>query len=195
MIRLGSTSPVRAAILKEHGIDFMQSGCNFDEEQITTKNPKSFVYAAAMGKYQACYKEHGDDLPLLIADTVVTSQGLLLRKAKDREDAKKILLTQSGNTTSILTCTIFKTKELQIIDLSATDYLFEKFDEADLESYLDSNEWQGKAGACMVEGFCKKYIKSVHGTQNCAMGLSIEKILPYIRVLQEVYLKTLKLSL
>lgn len=180
MLRLGSSSEVRAKILNDFGIEFIQCGCDYDEEQITTKNPKSFVYTAAMGKFQACLKEYGNDLPLLVADTVVTAQGKLLRKAKDIDDARQILLTQSANITSILTCTIFQKKGLQLIDVSSTDYLFKEFDRDDLEEYLESNEWQGKAGACMVEGFCEKYIKSVKGTQNCAMGLSIEKILPYM---------------
>ncbi|MCV6607892.1 MAG: septum formation inhibitor Maf, partial [Campylobacterales bacterium] len=32
----------------------------------------------------------------------------------------------------------------------------------------------------MVEGFCKKYIKSVDGLQSTAMGMSLEKILPFV---------------
>jgi len=38
----------------------------------------------------------------------------------------------------------------------------------------------GKAGACMVEGFCKKYIVKSEGLESCAMGLSVEKILPFL---------------
>jgi len=181
LLRLGSSSEVRAKILYDFGVEFIQSSCDYDEEQIVTKNPKSFVYSASMGKLKACKKEYGDDFPLLVADTVVTAQGKMLRKAKDIDDAREILLTQSGMTTSILTCTILQKKELQLIDISSTDYIFKEFDKADLERYLESNEWHGKAGACMVEGFCKKYIQSVRGTQSCAMGLSIEKILPFIR--------------
>jgi len=181
LLRLGSTSEVRAKILNEFGIEFIQSGCNYDEEQITTKNPKSFVYRASMGKLKACLSEYGDDLALLVADTVVTAHGKLLRKAKDANEAREILLTQSGTTTSILTCTILQKRDLQLIDISSTDYIFKEFDKDDLELYLESNDWKGKAGACMVEGFCKKYIQSVRGTQSCAMGLSIEKILPFLR--------------
>lgn len=180
MIRLGSTSPVRAKILNDFGIEFIQCGCDYDEEQIETKNPKTFVYTAAMGKFKTCLKEYGNDLPLLVADTVVTAQGKLLRKAKDKDEAKQILLTQSGQVTSILTCTIFQNSKFQLIDISSTDYQFRKFDEQDLKNYLESNEWQGKAGACMVEGFCEKYIESVRGTKSCAMGLSVEKLLTFL---------------
>jgi len=55
-----------------------------------------------------------------------------------------------------------------------------EFDEDDLQRYIDSNLWQGKAGACMVEGFCKPYIQEVARKQSCAMGLSVEVLLPWI---------------
>ena len=55
-----------------------------------------------------------------------------------------------------------------------------RVEEADLERYLESGLWQGKAGGCMVEGFCKKYIKSVDGYESTAMGLQVESLLPWI---------------
>jgi septum formation protein len=174
MIRLGSNSHTRAMILKEHGISFIQGGSDFDEDSITTKDPNEFVKLATIGKYEDCLKLYGDDIPLLVADTVVSADGKILRKAKDIDDAKRILELQSDNTVSIVTYMIFKTKEKKYIDLSQTDYLFEKFEKKDLEQYLQSDEWMGKAGACMVEGFCKKYIKSVKGYESCAMGLTVE---------------------
>ena len=62
----------------------------------------------------------------------------------------------------------------KLLDISQTDYIFSDFDQDDLENYLDSGEWRGKAGACMVEGFCKDYIKEVRGYESTAMGLSVE---------------------
>jgi len=106
--------------------------------------------------------------------------GKIIRKAKDKDDARRILELQSGNTLSIITCMIYKKDNLEMIDLSQTKYQFEKFDEDDLRLYLDSDEWMGKAGACMVEGFCKKYIKSVRGYESTAMGLCVEKLLPFL---------------
>lgn len=48
------------------------------------------------------------------------------------------------------------------------------------ENYLNSNEWEGKAGACMVEGFCKKYIENVIGYESTAMGLTVENIKEFL---------------
>ena len=69
---------------------------------------------------------------------------------------------------------------LELLDISSTDYLFNDFNMDDLERYLDSGEWRGKAGACMVEGFCKPYIKEVKGIESCAMGLSVEVLKPFL---------------
>lgn len=175
LIRLASSSPTRAKLLSDAGFKFIQESVEFDEESIKATSPKNFVYLATVGKYEANLKAFGfEDYPLLVADTVVTSQNKILRKAKDVEDAKKILLTQSGNVTSIVTCMIYHSKKQKIVDISQTDYIFEKFDEQDLENYLQSGEWKDKAGACMVEGFCKKYIKEVRGFESTAMGLNTE---------------------
>lgn len=180
-IRLCSQSPSRALLLSKADISFVQSPVDFDEEQIIADSPKNFVYQATLGKFQAAVKMYDyHELPLLCADTVVTSQGKILRKAKDKDDARKLLLTQSGQITSIVSCMIYKSEKLELMDISSTDYVFSEFDKDDLEAFLDSGEWQGKAGACMVEGFCKPYIKEVKGYESCAMGLSVEKLLPWV---------------
>jgi len=181
MIRLASGSETRAMLLNNAGIEFIQESIDFDEDSIIATSPKNFVYQATLGKYEANLKEFGfDDYPLLVADTVVTSQGQILRKAKCVDDARNILMTQSGQITSIVTCMIYHSKEKKIIDISQTDYIFDDFDLEDLESYLESGEWRGKAGACMVEGFCKSYIKEVRGYESTAMGLNTDILKVFI---------------
>lgn len=177
MIRLGSNSKTRAKILKEHCIEFVQNGGTFDEDSITTTNPKSFVYEATFGKYHELIQKYGyEDMPLLVADSVVTSQGQLLRKAKDEKDARRMLELQSNSETSVITCMIFKSQEKMLIDISITTYRFKEFDKNHIQEYIKSGECFGKAGAIMVEGFCKPYIKDVKGYESTAMGLCIEKL-------------------
>lgn len=181
MIRLGSNSPTRALILNNANINFIQNGGTFDEDSIKTTNPKSFCYEATKGKFEELYKKYGvKEMPLLVADSVVTSNGLLLRKAKDKNDARRMLEIQSGNKTSVITCMIYKSQEKEIIDVSITTYLFEKFNQNHMNEYINSGECFGKAGAIMVEGFCKPYIKSVQGYESTAMGLCVEKLKAYI---------------
>ena len=169
-------------LLQNAGLEFVQESVEFDEESIVASSPKNFVYQATLGKYAANFAAFGcEDAALLVADTVVTSQNKILRKAKRVDDARNILMTQSGNITSIITAMVYHSKKKKIIDISQTDYLFEPFDFDALEVYLASGEWRGKAGACMVEGFCKPYIKEVKGYESTAMGLSIEVLENFIK--------------
>ncbi|MDP2078195.1 MAG: septum formation inhibitor Maf [Sulfuricurvum sp.] len=181
MLRLCSSSITRAQILSAAGIPFFQESVDFDEDSIIASTPKNFVYQATLGKYRVNLEKFGcSDYPLLVADTVVTAQGRILRKAKDENDARAILATQSGSEVSIITCMIYKTPRLELLDISSTRYFFNPFDPEALEAYIQSNEWQGKAGACMVEGFCKSYIREVRGFESTAMGLSIEVLKPFL---------------
>ena len=183
MIRLGSNSQTRALLLDQHNIKFRQDGGKFDEDSITFQEPKEFVKVATKGKFEELYKKFGcQEMPLLVADTVVTSNGELLRKAKDKEDARRMLQLQSNNEVSIITCMIFKSTETEIFDISTTTYHFTEFDKKEMENYIQSGECMGKAGAIMVEGFCKPYIKCVDGYESTAMGLCVEKLLPFIKI-------------
>ncbi len=180
-ICLCSGSESRALLLHKFGVKFIQKSPKFDEEQITTSIAKDFVYTASKGKLEAAIREFGLEIPLLCADTVIAAHdGTILRKAKNAEDARRILQMQSGSTISIVSSLHYKSKTLAFSDISATHYHFLKFEEADLETYLQSGLWKGKAGGCMVEGFCKKYIKSVDGFESTAMGLQVEVLLPWI---------------
>ena len=182
-IRLASSSETRAQLLRKAGIAFIQESVDFDEESIVATSPKNFVYQATLGKYEANLKAFGfEEYPLLVADTVVTSQNQILRKAKCIDDARNILMTQSGNMTSIITCMIYHAKDKKIVDISRTDYIFDTFKEDDLQRYLESGVWRGKAGACMVEGFCKPYIKEVRGYESTAMGLCVEVLQTFLGI-------------
>jgi len=180
-LHLCSSSASRAWLLTRFEVDFVQKSPSYDEEQITTKIAKDFVYTASKGKLTASIREFGLGTPLLCADTVIaTSSGQILRKPKNIEDARAILTLQSGSTISIISSLHYQSKTLAFSDISATYYDFAPFEKEDLEAYLDSGLWQGKAGGCMVEGFCKKYIKSVSGLESTAMGLQVEVLLPWL---------------
>lgn len=181
-ICLCSSSQSRALLLRQFDVNFIQKSPAYDEEQITTTIAKDFVYTASQGKLAAAIREFGLEIPLLCADTVIAaSDGTILRKPKDREDARRILTIQSGSTISIISSLHYKSKVLAFTDVSATHYHFSRFEASDLEDYLQSGLWQGKAGGCMVEGFCKKYIQSVKGYESTAMGLQVETLLPWIK--------------
>ena len=103
-----------------------------------------------------------------------------MRKAYSPQEARETLLLQSGSRVDIYTATFYHTPRLRFGDLSVTRYHFAPFDEKALDAYLEGGLWQGKAGACMVEGFCKPYIRHVQGYESCAMGLTLERVVPFL---------------
>ena len=179
MLILCSSSSTRAKLLKKYRIKFIQKSCNFDEEQIKTNDPYEFVVLASLGKFKECIKCFRNE-DIVSADTIVTDGVKILRKAKNKEEARKILLAQSGKAIKIVTSMWIRFEGQIFGRVDETIYKFKEFDKGDLENYLDSNEWVGKAGACMVEGFCKKYIESVKGYESTAMGLCVEELLDII---------------
>jgi septum formation protein len=181
MIHLASNSISRAKLLKQFNIEFIQKAPIYDEEQITTTIAKDFVYIASKGKLESAIREFGLEIPLLTADSVIASNdGKILRKPKSRDDAKRILEIQSGSQIAIITAMHYRSKSFYLSDISATYYDFAPFAQDDLENYLDSGLWQGKAGGCMVEGFCKKYIREVEGNESTAIGLNVERLLGWM---------------
>ncbi|CAM2788096.1 septum formation inhibitor Maf [Helicobacter burdigaliensis] len=180
MLRLCSASKIRSSLLRAHNIPFIQCDNSFDEESIKTDNPKDFVYYATLGKHQNAKEVYGLSLPLLIADSVVMMEGNLQRKAKNLSEAREFLNAQSGNCLSILTCMIYHSQSKFFIDISATYYEFEKFQDKDLEDYLSSNLWQNKAGCIMCEGFHSRYVKKQIGSSTNALGLNIEVLKTFL---------------
>ncbi|MBX7490160.1 septum formation inhibitor Maf [Helicobacter turcicus] len=185
MLRLCSTSKVRQEILRSFGIPFVVSDNGFDEEilEMTLKieSPKVFAYVAALGKYKSALECYGLEIPLLIADSVVSCNGILQRKAKNEAQAFAFLEAQSGKILSVISCAILHCEAFYYMDLSATHYELEYFGQSEIESYLQSGLWKGKAGAVMVEGFHKGFIKKQIGSTHNAMGLHIEALLPFLK--------------
>ncbi|WP_456480750.1 septum formation inhibitor Maf [Nautilia sp.] len=176
---LCSSSPTRAKLLKKAGIEFVQKSCPFDEENVCAEDPYEFVTVASLGKFKSCMECFSNE-NIVAADTVVTDGREILRKAKSKEDARYILLKQSGKEIRIVTSMWVRYGGRIFSRLDETVYEFYPFDSKDLENYLSSGEWRGKAGACMVEGFCRKYIKSVKGYESTAMGLCTEELIKII---------------
>ena len=179
---LCSSSPTRAKLLDQFGIAYAQKPVAFDEDQITTDDPYALVYQASKGKLEAARREYGLETPLLAADSVIVAEdGSILRKATNVKEAREMLWRQSGSEMAIVSGLHFQRSDLLLVDVSATHYRFDPFDAEDVETYLTSGEWKGKAGACMVEGFCRKYIRDVRGLESTAMGLSVEYLLPWLK--------------
>lgn len=111
---------------------------------------------------------------LLFADSSVICDNQIYGKAQDDIKARKMLKAQSANFVSVITAMIFIGAKFELINISQTRFKFDKFDENELEIYIKSGDWRGKAGAMMIEGFNKKFILAQEGMSSTARGLSAE---------------------
>lgn len=108
---------------------------------------------------------------------------LLLRKAKTPTQARIMLELQSGNPISIITAFAYQSCKGFFCNVDCAEFLLDKFCQDDIEQYVKSSLWQGSAGCVKVEGFHKGYILSQKGLESCALGLSFERILPFLGII------------
>ena len=175
MIILASSSVTRAKVLRDHGVKFEQVFFDYNEGGVD-KNlpPHIYVQKIVAAKKEQFLKANENVKNVVFADSVVVCGGKILGKAKDEKEALKMLKMQSGNTARIVTAMIFLGEKFELFNVSFAEYKFAKFDEADLQNYLSSDLWQGKAGAMTIENFNKKYILSQNGETSTAMGLNVK---------------------
>ncbi|WP_181882880.1 Maf family protein [Helicobacter sp. MIT 01-3238] len=112
-----------------------------------------------------------------------TRTNLLLRKAKTPTQARIMLELQSGNPISIITAFAYQSHKGFFCNVDCAEFLLDEFCQDDIEQYVKSSLWQGSAGSVKVEGFHKGYILSQNGLESCALGLSFERILPFLGII------------
>ena len=175
MIILASSSVTRAKVLQDHGVKFEQVFFDYDESGVD-KNlpPHVYVQKIVAAKKEQFLKANDGVKNVVFADSVVVCDGKILGKAKDEQEALKMLQMQSGNTARIVTAMIFLGEKFELFNVSFAEYKFAKFDEADLQNYISGDLWRGKAGAMTIENFNKKYILSQNGETSTAMGLNVK---------------------
>ena len=175
MIILASSSVTRAKVLRDHGVKFEQVFFDYDEGGVN-KNlpPHVYVQKIVTAKKEQFLKANENIKNVVFADSVVVCGGKILGKAKDEQEALKMLQMQSGSTARIVTAMIFLGEKFELFNVSFAEYKFAKFDEADLQNYLSGDLWRGKAGAMTIENFNKKYILSQNGETSTAMGLNVK---------------------
>ena len=106
----------------------------------------------AVKKAAAVAKDFPSDT-VIGCDTSVIVDGIILGKPADREDAKRMLTLLSGKTHKVITgCAVFKGGK-SISFSEVTEVKFHALTEAEIEKYLDKNEYADKAGAYGIQGY------------------------------------------
>ncbi|MCQ2849966.1 septum formation inhibitor Maf [Helicobacter pylori] len=174
---LGSQSSARANLLKEHKIKFTQKALDFDEESLKTTNPREFVYLACKGKLEKAKKLLTNHCAIVVADSVVSVNCQMQRKAQNKREALEFLKLQNGNEIEVLTCSALISPKLEWLDLSVFRARLKAFDCSEIEKYLESGLWQESAGCVRLEDFHKPYIKSSSKNLSVGLGLNVEGLL------------------
>ncbi|RVZ70171.1 septum formation inhibitor Maf [Helicobacter pylori] len=183
---LGSQSSARANLLKEHGIEFEQKALYFDEESLKTTDPKEFVYLACKGKLEKAKELLANNCTIVVADSVVSVDNRMQRKAKNRQEALEFLKRQNGHEIEVLTCSALISPVLEWLDLSVFRARLKAFDPSEIEKYLESGLWQESAGCVRLEDFHKPYIKSSSENLSVGLGLNVEGLLGALKLGAEI---------
>lgn len=180
---LASNSPRRKELLKKEGFEFEVIVGDYEEKSFTA-DPYKTAVTFAEGKARAVFSglENDEKAVVVGADTVVFSDGKILGKPKDKEDAEKTLKSLSDKTHEVITGYAVITENGEFIDYDQTYVTFNTLTESVLKSYIASGLWKGKAGGYGIQdGY--PLVKSYDGSLNNVIGLPTEKITPILKKL------------
>ena len=172
---LASASPPRKQILTDAGYEFdiITSDKEGEIDKITP--PDKFAIRCAINKGEDVFSKLDGDFVVLSADTVVAFDGKIYGKPTDKADAERMLKELSGNTHEVITGYAILSKNMRQTGKVTTKVTFNSLTEEILNAYLDSNLWQGKAGAYGIQdGF--PLVEKFEGDYDNVVGLPIKEI-------------------
>jgi septum formation protein len=152
---LASASPRRAELLTEAGYTFTIHAADLDEERLGRGvEPRDLALHLATAKAEHVAKTLEGGAVVLAADTIArTGDGSVLGKPINRDDARRIL-TQLVNTRhGVITgyCLIRVADGERRYGQVRSDVVMRAVSDDELERFLDTNLWQGKAGAYGIQ--------------------------------------------
>jgi len=184
-IVLASTSPRRQDILRELGIPFRVMTPDYDEPEVPGLLPENLAELHSMKKLESVMRAQIDmNAPWILgADTLISLDGRVYGKPRDRDDAKRNLMDFSGKTHSVITAISLFDAKIKFISsrTSVSTVTFMKLDDDQIERYLDTGEWQGVAGAYRIQGLAACFIERIQGSWSGIVGLPIHDLYAILR--------------
>jgi septum formation protein len=177
---LASGSPRRLSLLNQAGIepDALQP-VEIDEVPVKGELPRALANRLAKEKAQAALSSVKIDEDLrgsyiLAADTVVAVGRRVLPKAEMLDEAAQCLRLLSGRNHRVYTGVCVVTpKEAFRSRLIETRVRFKRLSTQDLEAYLASGEWRGKAGGYAIQGLAGTFVVKLVGSYTNVVGLPL----------------------
>ncbi len=191
---LASGSIWRKRLLKKHGFVVKVIVSDFDEIKKASE-PAFIPFYNAFGKAATVRekilqvakasnskKEKSFQISntwIVGVDTIGAHGKKILLKPKDKDDARKMLLSLSGTTHYVITGLVLMNAQSGACysTVVKTAVTFKEVQKDELERYLDSNQWVGKAGSYAIQGRAKGFVKKIDGDTSNVVGLPIPEFI------------------
>jgi len=176
---LASASPRRRQLLSDAGYEFEVAPPEVAEPNIPPEGILPAVWAEALAYFKArSVAELHPDALILGADTIVTHGGRIIGKPRDLDHARHILTRQFGGKNDVITglALLHPGRIERIITHVRTTLTMRPMTGAELEDYLDSGAWRGKAGAYALQEGGDKFVLAAQGSESNVVGLPLEKL-------------------
>jgi septum formation protein len=163
---LASASPQRAAILAQLGVPFQARPVEVDEA--ADGEPRALVAENALRKARAA---PGD--PVLGADTAVAIGGRVLGKPVDEDEAREYLRALGGAEHEVWSGVALIRGGEERTAQARTAVRFRDLTEADVDHYVATGEWRGRAGGYAIQGRGATLVEGIEGDYLNVVGLPV----------------------
>jgi len=187
---LASSSPRRRQLLSEAGYEFtVMPPSELAEGALaamaTGLPPQPVVARMALEKARdvAARVERGI---IVACDTVVECQGRILGKPAGREDARQMLTRLRGQEHRVYSalCVWRRPDDEQRLQIEVTTLIMDPISDRDLEQYLESGQWEGKAGAFGYQDGLD-WVHVIEGSESNVVGLPMELLAKMLTGLEQ----------
>jgi septum formation protein len=169
---LGSASPRRLELLAQIGItpDAVRPA-DIDETPRPRELPRP--YCARMAREKVAAVQAGPDEIVLCADTTVALGRRILGKPGDGGGAAQLQVLRGGRGHQVITTVAVRRADRLWTRDVVSDVKMKRLSDGELNGYLDSGEWQGKAGGYGIQGRAGALIPWISGSFSAIVGLPL----------------------
>ncbi len=169
---LASASPRRRELIARLGLtpDAI-APADIDETPAKGELPRDYAKRMAREKAEAAASDEGF---VLAGDTVVAAGRRILPKAEDEATARKCLELLSGRRHRVLSAIALRAPDGSMRErLSETVVMFKRLSPEEIDAYIASGEWDGKAGGYAIQGIAEGLISRIQGSHSGVVGLPL----------------------
>ncbi len=171
---LASASPRRLDLLRQVGLEPATiDPADIDETPHARELPRAYALRMACAKLDVVRQRHPHAL-VLAADSVVVCGRRILPKTETEAEARDCLLKMSGRRHRVLGGVAVAGPDGKVrTRLIETIVRFKRLEIADIDAYLASGEWQGKAGGYAIQGRAAAFVAFLSGSYSNVVGLPL----------------------